>query len=407
MINRLKKNITILFALLLGILLSVILLFLNWMSYRNSMYQLKTEIRSEIRSVRWKQFSTGETKDGNLEDYSYCVVKVDTQGKMEMMVNRYPGLSESKLMTYADQIINEGETPSVLCRYTYIIKRKRGGTSYVVLIDGAAARKKAEESVAMSGIVLGLAVLFLIIGARMLSRWLVRPVEKMMQAEKKFMSNASHELKTPLTVISANAELLEAEVGKNKHLQYIRQETDRMTVLVNRMLTLVRLDSVMEGKHHTRFCMDEALLAVIYPMESVAYEKHIAMELQIQEEMYVVGDEEQIKSLMSILLDNAIAYTPEHGHIRVEADLKGRKFCLRVSNSGEAIPQEVQAKLFERFYRRDEARSGDENHFGLGLSIAASIVSHHNGTIRVESHAGENRFIVALPASMSNYVNKK
>lgn len=180
-----------------------------------------------------------------------------------------------------------------------------------------------------------------------------------------------------------------------------------MTVLVNRMLTLVRLDSVMEEKHHTRFCMDEALLAVIYPMESVAYEKHIAMELQIQEEMYVVGDEEQIKSLMSILLDNAISYTPEHGYIRVEANLKGRKFCLRVSNSGEAIPQEVQAKLFERFYRRDEARSGDENHFGLGLSIAASIVSHHNGTIQVESHAGENHFIVTLPASMSNYVNKK
>ena len=244
--------------------------------------------------------------------------------------------------------------------------------------------------------VVGIALLILL--TKLLSKRLVWPVEQTLAAEKKFMSNASHELKTPLTVISANVQLLEEEIGDNRHLQYIRQETDQMIVMVNKMLTLMRLDTPVEQTIHQKFRVDEALLDVIFPMESVAYEKKLKMDSDIEERMYLIGDADQIRNLMTILLDNAISYTPEGGEIRIRASIRSRRFSLSVSNTGEEIPKEQQEKLFERFYRADEARVNGGNHFGLGLSIAGSIVANHHGKIWVESHHGQNIFQVMLPA---------
>jgi signal transduction histidine kinase len=225
----------------------------------------------------------------------------------------------------------------------------------------------------------------------------------MIESEKIFMSNASHELKTPLTVIRANTELLADEIGENRHLQYIEQETDRMVALVGRMLTLVRLDSPGMEMPQEPYLADEALFDVIYPMESVAYEKKIKIETDIMPHMQMTGDAEQMKSVMSILLDNAISYTEEGGRIRVTAGLHGNRFQLLVANTGEPIPPEQRERLFERFFRTDEARGDAEGHFGLGLSIAGRIVENSHGKISVESKNGENLFRVILPKSYKPY----
>ena len=269
---------------------------------------------------------------------------------------------------------------------------------YVVLISVYPAVRAMVPTLVASVLMAGVGIALLILLTRLLSRRLVRPVEQMLSSEKKFMSNASHELKTPLAVISANTQLLEEEMGENRHLQYIRHETDQMIAMVNKMLTLMRLDTPVEQTKRSRFCVDEALLDVIYPMESVAYEKKLSMNIDIQEQMYMVGDEDQMKNLMSILLDNAISYTPPQGTITIHATLRGRRLSLSVSNTGEPIPKEQQEKLFERFYRADEARENHGSHFGLGLSIAGSIVANHHGKIWVESHDGQNIFQVVLPA---------
>ena len=213
------------------------------------------------------------------------------------------------------------------------------------------------------------------------------------------MTNASHELKTPLTVIRTNIELLSDEIGDNKHLQYIEMETERMVTLINNMLTLVRLDAHYAEQTFQQFRLDESLLNVIYPMESVAYEKKIHMNVQIDEPMWFIGNENQLQSLMSILLDNAISYTPEDGRIEISACIRSRKLRLIVSNTGEPIPARQQEKLFERFYRQDEARESASNHLGLGLSIAKSIVVKHHGKIGVKSTGRKNVFHVTLPCA--------
>jgi signal transduction histidine kinase len=232
---------------------------------------------------------------------------------------------------------------------------------------------------------------------------MVQPIEEMIESEKLFMSNASHELKTPLTVIQTNSELLAGEIGENRHLQYIQQETDRMIAMVGKMLTLVRLDSPALEEPHERYCVDEALWDVIYPLESVAYEKQIQIETNIAQDIYLSGDAERMKSVMSILLDNAISYTKEGGRIRITAGMHSGKFQLSVANTGDAIPPELRERLFERFFRADEARADAEQHFGLGLSIAGRIVENRHGKIWAESKNGENIFHVTLPQRIGKH----
>ena len=170
-----------------------------------------------------------------------------------------------------------------------------------------------------------------------------------------------------------------------------------MISLVNKMLTLVRLDTVQNQTPMKRFQVDDALYDIIYPMESVAYEKKIRITTDIQEDMYIDGVEDQIQDLLSILLNNAISYTPQAGEIVIRCYLQTKKFHLSVANTGDPIPEETRDRLFERFFRADEARE-DNGHYGLGLSIASSIVAHHGGHISVSYEDGKNVFSVILNA---------
>jgi signal transduction histidine kinase len=230
-----------------------------------------------------------------------------------------------------------------------------------------------------------------------LSNWLVMPVQEMMESEKTFMSNASHELKTPLSVISASTELLMDEVGEKKYLKNIQQETEHMIKLVNRMLTLLRLDAPYNIQEYQKFSVDELIFNVCYPLESVAYEKGIRMELDVASDISMTGDLEQIRSVVSILVDNAISYTNSGGKIRIQARRDNEKIMILVANTGEPIPEQLREQLFERYFRNDFSVEASEGHFGLGLSIAGRVVENHHGSIRVYSTDGENIFEVLLP----------
>lgn len=284
-------------------------------------------------------------------------------------------------------------------KYTYIYKFKRNTNQrYIILISGTQAMKDTLPTLILCLILLAVGILVFSFASKIISRLLVQPVENMINSEKNFISNASHELKTPLTVIRTNTELLSSEIGNtNKHLEYISQETERMISLINKMLTLVRLDSTQIQENTELFCVDEALLDIIYPMESIAYEKSITISTDIKENMFIKGNKEQIQNVMSILLNNAISYTPADGQIHIHAELHSKKLYLDVANSGDPIPEDIRNRLFERFFRADEARQ-DNGHFGLGLSIASSIVSHYSGKISVDRKNDMNVFSVVLPS---------
>lgn len=396
MISKLKKNLTVLLSALFGVVFIGGLVMLNWGNYEDRLMELRRQVRLEISEVGLKQIESTHGEAFTMDSVDYAIFHVKNDGSVELYSNHLPVVAEQRQYEYAQRVADHWKEPIELWEVTNITKQGHSGR-YVVLISVYPAIRASIPTVAASLLLAAVGIALLILLTKLLSIRLVRPVEQMLESEKKFMSNASHELKTPLTVISANTQLLAEEIGDNRHLQYIRQETDQMIAMVNKMLTLMRLDSPIEQTACERFRVDEALLDVVFPMESVAYEKNLAMDVDIEEEMYLVGDADQIKKLMTILLDNAISYTPEGGMIHIEANIHARRFLLCVSNTGEPIPKEQQEKLFERFYRADEARANGGSHFGLGLSIAGSIVANHHGKIWVESRDGQNAFQVMLP----------
>ncbi|MDD6038129.1 MAG: HAMP domain-containing sensor histidine kinase [bacterium] len=398
MISKLKKNLTILLSALFCVLYIGGLVMFNWGKYESCLMDLRRQVRLEVSEVGLKQIenSHGAALELDALDYSIFHVK-KKDAKVELYSNHLPDIDEQTQYEYAQKIADNWKKPMEFWRITNITKQGKSGR-YVVLISVyPAVRAVIPTVVASIGLAL-VGMLLLILLTNLLSKRMVRPVEQTLSAEKKFMSNASHELKTPLTVISTNAQLLEQEIGENRHLVYIRQETDQMIEMVNKMLTLMHLDAPVEQTVFKRFRADEAVFDVIFPMESIAYEKKLTLESEVEEGMELTGDENQIRQLLTILLDNAITYTPEGGVIRIIASVRMRRFQLSVTNTGDEIPKEQQERLFERFYRADEARVNDGSHFGLGLSIAGSIVANHHGKIWVESKDGQNTFRVLMPS---------
>jgi len=234
--------------------------------------------------------------------------------------------------------------------------------------------------------------------AWLLIRRMVQPVEDAFTRQKQFVSDASHELKTPLAVISANAEVLEQEIGENEYLGYIRSEVHRTDTLVNNLLTLARMDRGAEAAMG-RFDLSRALLDVTLPFESTVYEAGKTMETDIPEGIDCTGNEDMVKQLAVILLSNALKYSDDGGRIEVSLKVRGKQRELRVFNTGKAIAPEDQEHIFDRFWRADPAHGRETGGHGLGLAIARTIVDAHRGKIAVDSREGfGTAFTVTLNA---------
>lgn len=395
MIKKLQKKLTTLLIFLLTIIwIGILLLFLN-STYKNNLKDVKEDVRSALREIKWKNFIRTQGTALDLEDIGYCVFQIDDYKQPHILFQTFTNKTDEELLRYAKKYSLTWKKTHQTYKYIYIYKLRK---KQLMLISSAPALQATIPAIVLCIFLLFGGLILFTFSSRIISRWLTQPIEDMISSEKKFISNASHELKTPLAVIRANTQLLQKEISAdNKHLEYIHQETERMIVLVNKMLTLVRLDTAQNQAQPKRFRVDEALYDIIYPMESVAYEKKIRITVDIQEEMYIDGIEDQIQNLLSILLNNAISYTPEYGEIVIRAYIQAKKFYLKVSNSGDPIPEEIRDRLFERFFRADEARE-DNGHYGLGLSIASSIAANHGGRIRVDYEHHKNVFSVVLNA---------
>lgn len=250
-----------------------------------------------------------------------------------------------------------------------------------------------------SYLVIGGAALLLLLGvAVLLSWWATRPVERAWRQQRQFLSDASHELKTPLTVILSNAEMLGSaalEERPSRWTDNIRSEARRMKSLVEQMLTLARAEDALPAAVFSRVSLSEAAEDCALAFEPVAFESGKTLEYRLAEEVYVPGDGEKLRQLISILLDNAVKYGASGGAVELSLQRTERQARLTVSNPGE-IPAEQLPRLFERFYRADASR-GEQSGFGLGLSIAAGIAREHRGTLRAESEGGFTRFVFVMP----------
>ena len=230
---------------------------------------------------------------------------------------------------------------------------------------------------------------------------LLAPIIESRQKQTAFVAAASHELRTPLAVILSAAECCrDATVEKQTgFLDTIRQEGAILTSLVNDMLTLSASDTQRLPFHPAPVELDTLLINTYEAFEPLAADKKLTLTISLPEDALPLchADADRLSQLLSILLSNAISYTPEGGRIDLALLSQKNHFCLTVADTGIGIPPEDQTKIFDRFYRAEKSRSA-KGHFGLGLSIALEIVKIHNGTIRVDSRpVGGSIFTVTLP----------
>ena len=269
----------------------------------------------------------------------------------------------------------------------------------LVVLDARLDFLNASNALRSTILIAGVSCLLLSLLAWLLIRRMVRPVEDAFNRQKQFVSDASHELKTPLAVISANAEVLEQDIGENEYLGYIRSEVRRTDTLVNSLLTLARLDKGAAETAMKPFDLSRALLDVTLPFESTVFEAGKTMETDIPEGIGCTGNEEQIKQLAVILLSNALKYSDEGGKIGVSLKARGKQREIRVFNTGDIISPEDREHIFDRFWRADPAHGRETGGHGLGLAIAKTITDAHHGKITVDSREGSGTaFTVTLNA---------
>ena len=236
MIESLQRRISTLFICLLTVIWLVILfLFIN-NSYRNNLSDLQQTIRAALHYTTWDTFiiSNGQTSPSELDHIPYCLFSIDESNEMEIMFDTFSGVTDDYLLKQGKALISNHKNYVFFKRYASVNHlRAKKGQYYILMLSGAPALKSTFPTISLCFILAILGIIVFIISSRALSRWMVKPIENTILSEKKFISNASHELKSPLSVISANAELLSSEVGRdNKHLLYIQQETSRMISLL-------------------------------------------------------------------------------------------------------------------------------------------------------------------------------
>ena len=234
----------------------------------------------------------------------------------------------------------------------------------------------------------------------------INPLEETFKKQKQFIADASHELRTPLTIIKTNVSLLrenelETIQSQKKWINYIDSQASRMSTLINEMLSLANLDANKKKGENINFNLSKLIMDALLVFEVVIFEKGLMLEEYVDDNIFIKGEQDQIKKLISILMDNAIKYTNKNGKITVSLITERNKAKLIIRNTGEGIRKEHLEKIFERFYRVDDSRDRGTGGYGLGLSIAKAIVDDHKGKIHAESIINnETSFIVDLPLSL-------
>ena len=265
-------------------------------------------------------------------------------------------------------------------KYSYIYSNSK----YLIIIDNSSIQNSLYNYLLIS---LSLFILFEVIVyliSMILTSWIIKPVIRSFEAQKEFIADASHELKTPLSVIMASSEALEDNPNEVKWLNNIKSEANRMNILIKNLLELASLE-----KKETYVLKEDDLSKVVelavLTFDAKAYECDIKLESKIDSNIKFNFDTYSINELVEILLDNALKHADKKSTIVVSLKEQGNNIILSVTDTGDIIPKGEEEKIFERFYRLDKSRSRKENRYGLGLAIAKNIVLNHNGKISAES----------------------
>ena len=408
---RLKMSMTLLvilaFVLLvLFALLNVYMTFQNQSDANQFLQELDRNAGFSISRLRaeeeqppqgfWHSILPLSRSRGFTDFYSACL---DHNGKMIYVIHHFNNEeAEEGSERFIGEIFTGVETSGTLDGMGYLVAEKSYGF-LVIIMDRVNELRHQRNFLYFSLLIYFASLIVFFIVAWIGSYFTVVPVREAFEKQKQFIADASHELKTPIAVISANIEVLQQEIKGNKWLEYIKTENSRMSALVKDMLYLAKNDAGHTDFVFVPFNVCNAVACCVLPFESVAFEQGKKLELNVpKKEIKVRGDEEKIKQSVIILTDNALNNSEKGAVIRVTVEEDSSKVLIKVYNTGHGIPAKEIPLIFNRFYRVDSSRARTTGGYGLGLAIANTIVTNNKGKISVESQLDSyTQFTVTLP----------
>ena len=333
----------------------------------------------------------------------YFVLEVDKDGQVQGTRGGYYDLSDSDFLQQAvDEVLQLDSPSGLLADYGLrFLRVDMPQTGYIVFADISSEVRTLNGLLESCFLICGGAFLAFLVLSILLARWAVGPVERAWVQQKQFVADASHELKTPLTVILTDAELLcapeSAGPEKDRLAGDIRTVSRQMKDLVERLLELARADREPERAARCPVDWSAAVEEALLPFEPLYFEKGLGLDTSLAPGIRVRGNADQLRRVAAILLDNGQKYAAPASVVHVSLHREGRRAVLAVTSRGDTIPPQELPKLFKRFYRADPKHRHGEG-CGLGLAIAHRIVTAHRGRIWATSHQGINTFYVSLPA---------
>lgn len=396
------KKLRLKFVLTNMAIVTAMLLVIFGLNYQFTKTNLDNQSANMLRSLAQSTLQAGrptnQTTDIRLP---YFTLQINTWGDVLAQGSGYFDLTDEAFLTeLIRQVYSSGESMGMIeghsLRYYHVFSP---GNQCLVFVD-ISSHQASLASLVRSSILLGVVSLiaFLLISL-LLARWAVKPVQTAWQQQRQFVSDASHELKTPLTVIMSNAELLQSDQcspeEKTRFTGNIVTMSHQMRALVEGLLELARVDNGQVRKASETLDYSKLVSDALLPFEPVFFEQGLGLHSEIEVGISLNGNGQYLRQVADILLDNARKYSSS-GAVLVTLKRQGRSCLLTVENPGTPIDKEDLKRIFERFYRTDKARSRTGS-FGLGLSIARSIVQEHHGAIWAESLPEGNRFCVQLP----------
>lgn len=311
----------------------------------------------------------------------FVLIYTDSGGLLQVNLEHIASVTEENVQSFLELAMKHGEGYGYTTNYKYYIQRLDNGRYVAIFLNCYQEMRFIRLLLLFSLLADAICVALVFALVVLLSRRAIDPLVRSVQRQKQFITDASHELKTPLTVITTSLKVLEMEVGPQKWIDKAQRQTVKMTNLVNALVTLSRMDEDEPPLTLVDFNISAAVSEIAETFRETFFTKGYSLELDVEPDVIYHGDEASIRQFVSILMDNAVKYASGDGPVKLTLQKTYRGIILHAANPCEPISDSDLEKIFDRFYRVDTSRSSGAGSFGVGLSIARSIAEAHHGVL--------------------------
>lgn len=412
MIKKLQRKFVAVAMLSLFIVLLIIIGTVNILNYTRMADDAQRTInilkendgsfpKPDMKPGHGKEMFKGMSPEAPYES-RYFSVLMDGSGNVSTIdTGKIAGTDTDEAAEYAAKVLECGRTSGFMGQYRFGIKDKDNGKLIIFLYCGRELSNFHAVLLISVGIsFVGMLAVFLLL--IFFSGRIVKPVSESYEKQKRFITDAGHEIKTPLTIIDADAELLGLDCGENEWLEDIRKQTKRLTALTNDLIYLAKMEEGQKSSTKIEFPLSDVVEETAESFRARAVNENKKLDIDIQPEITYCGDEKAIRQLVSILVDNAVKYSDGIKIISVKLEGQGgtsklsKGFRLQVFNSCEHIEPESVKHLFDRFYRAEQSRNSQTGGYGIGLSVAKAVVDAHKGKITADTADGKSLRITVV-----------